>query len=162
MYQCCSLKKKDGLACMRCDMCQCCCLRKTRKNERTVLLSYHTASQPPDSWKLRATSVPISASDHVMMVSSAHARATHLKAAAVPSKHLWLLAAPCFTSLTLVDVLCLNLMNEQSPCVLLLRYDNKASCVGLLQDRQTDFIGQQCFIWSSKQTVAHTRCGQLS
>ena len=76
MYQCCSLKKKDGLACMRCDMCQCCCLRKTRKNERNVLLSYHTASQPPDSWKLRATSVPISASDHVMMVSSAHARAT--------------------------------------------------------------------------------------
>jgi len=98
--------------------------------------------------------VPISASDHVMMVSSANARATNLKAAAVPLKHLWLLAAPCITSLTLVDILCLNLVNEQSPCVLFLRDDDKASCVGLLQDRQTHFIGQQCFVWSSKQIVS--------
>lgn len=129
--------------------------KKARKMEQKVLMSYHTASQPPDSWKLKATSVPISASDHVMMVSSAHARASHLKAAAVPSKHLWLLAAPCITSLTLVYVLCLNLVNEQSSCVLLLRYDNKASCVGLLQDRQTSANGQQCFIWFSKLTLSH-------
>ena len=33
--------------------------------------AYQTWSQPPASWKLRATSVPISASDQVMMVSSA-------------------------------------------------------------------------------------------
>ena len=99
--------------------------------------------------------MPISASDQVMMVSSAHAKATRLKAAAVLSKHMWLLAAPYITSLTLVDVLCLNLMNEQSPCVLFLRYHNKASCVRLLQDRQTSAIGQQCFTWSSKQTTAH-------
>ncbi len=131
-------------------MYRCCCLRKKR-----LLSYYHTASQPPASWKLKATSVPISASDHVMMVSSAHARATDLKAADVSLKHLWLLAAPCITSLTLVDILCLNLMNEQSPCVLFLRYDYKASCVGLLQDRQISFIGQRCFIWSSKQTAAH-------
>lgn len=155
MYQCCCLKKGNSLACMRYVMCQSCCLRKKRKMEKKVLLSYHTASQPPASWKLRATSVPISASDHVMMVSSAHARATHLKAAAEPSKHLWLLTAPCVTSLTLVDVLCLNLMNEQSPCVLLLRNDYKASGIGLLQYRQTSSIGQQCFSWSSKQTLSH-------
>ena len=48
-----------------------------------ALCTHHTEVQPPTSWKLKATSTPMSLSVQVMMVSSAHATSSEQQSASM-------------------------------------------------------------------------------
>ena len=96
---------------------------------------------PADSWKLRAMSVPISGSDHVMIVSSAEASEyqtaskTSLSIGACSAKQgdAGMIVRLDHTALAVVDVVKDYPVYQKRPVRVLFRYYHQAKRVRLLQ-----------------------------